>query len=239
MEKIKFIVYFALGIVVLILLYSLSKSLYFFQDYSVKLNEQASSPKKGSEAKTIEKTHNHLEENSKILWKNYLFYPTDLVREAGGFGPDEVMSHAKNLTFINLSSGIKKKIFKKNVYILDYFTGEFQKKISKNQEQPKESLEIENRLLIFAMTEDTNKDGFLNQKDLIKVYVYHPFEEKLYDILPEKYYFQKLVLNSKKNILVFILKKNSNPEKKESIVYTYNTELKKGRVIKEDEGKEF
>ncbi len=227
-----------MGVLVLILLYSLSKSLYFFDRESVKVNEQASQ-KKGSEAKTIEKPHDNLEENSKILWKNYLFYPTDLVREAGGFSPDEVMSHAKNLTFINLNTAKKKRIFKKNVYILDYFTGDFQKKIPKNLDQPKESLEIENRLLIFAMTEDTNKDGFFNQKDLIKVYIYNPFEEKLYDILPEKYYFQKLVLNSKKNLLVMIIKKNSPTEKNESLVYTYNTELKKGKIIKEEDGKEF
>jgi hypothetical protein len=170
-----------------------------------------------------------------VLWKNYLFYPSELVREAGGFGPDEVMNHAKNLTFINLQTGKTKKVFKNKVYIHDFFLGEFQKKNTKNIELQREILDISDRLLIFAMTVDTNKDGFLNQKDLIKVFVYNPVEEKLYDILPEKYYFQKLLFNTNKNILVLIIKElNENKKEEEisSVVFTYNTITKQGNLIK-------
>lgn len=231
MEKIKFFVFLAIGFVFVILVYSLSKSWFFFQDFSVKVNEPL---QKGSTVIVKEQSHDYLLENSKILWKNYLFYPSELVREAGGFGPEEIMNHAKNITFVNLQTNQYRKLFKSTVYILDYFSGEFTKKNLKNPEIKGETLDIENRLLIFAMSEDTNKDGFLNQKDLIKVFLYNPFEEKLYGILPEKYYFQKLLFGSKRNQLVCIIKKEDSKQKSESMVFTYDTVKKKGTIIKEE-----
>jgi hypothetical protein len=230
-EKFKLFVVFSIGCILLVLVYSLAKSWLILQDYSVKVNEPSS--KKNVVVK--EPPHDYLLENSRVLWKNYLFYPSELVREAGGFGPDEVMNHAKNLTFINLQTGKTKKVFKNKVYIHDFFLGEFQKKNTKNIELQREILDISDRLLIFAMTVDTNKDGFLNQKDLIKVFVYNPVEEKLYDILPEKYYFQKLLFNTNKNILVLIIKElNENKKEEEisSVVFTYNTITKQGNLIK-------
>ncbi len=231
MEKIKFFVYLSIGFIFIILVYSLSKSWFFFQDYSVKVNE---APQKGSAVVIKEQPHDYLLENSRILWKNYLFYPSELVREAGGFGPEEIMNHAKNLTFVNLQTNQYKKVFKSKVYILDFFLGEFTKKNLKNPELKGDSLDIENRMLIFAMSEDTNKDGFLNQKDLIKVFLYNPIEGKLYGILPEKYFFQKLLFGSKKNQLVLIVKKEDPKLKSESQVFTYDTITKKGTIIKEE-----
>ena len=115
-------------IIAVILIYSLSKSWLYFEK-GVELNEE---PQTTSEILVKESPKDTLSEYSRVIWTQYLYYPTDLVREAGGFGPEEVMNHAKNITFVNLNTGKTKKLFDKKVYILDYFPGEFKKKIKKN-----------------------------------------------------------------------------------------------------------
>ena len=90
-------------------------------------------------------------------------------------------------------------------------------------------------MVIFAMQVDTNKDGFLNNKDLIQIFLYHPQDEKLDEILPEDYYFERLLLNTRKNLLVCIIKKQPDPKSKEKeskpAIYTYDVITKKGTII--------
>ena len=231
MEKIKGFVITVMVVIAVILIYSLSKSWLYFEK-GVELNDE---PQTTSEILVKESPKDTLSEYSRVLWTQYLYYPTDLVREAGGFGPEEVMNHAKNITFVNLNTGKVRKLFKKKVYILDYFPGEFIKKIKKNEEVIKETLDIGNRMVIFAMQLDTNKDGFLNNKDLIQIFLYNPQDEKLDEILPEDYYFERLLLNTRKNLIVCIIKKQPNPKLKEDdskpAIYTYDVVTKKGTII--------
>jgi len=230
-EKIKGFVITVMVVITVILIYSLAKTWFYFEK-GVELNEE---PQTSSEILVRESPKDTLSENSKIIWSNYLYYPTDLVREAGGFGPEEVMNHARNITFVNLNTGKTKKLFNKKVYILDYFPADFIKKIKKNDEVIKESLDLGNRMLVFAMTVDTNKDGFLNNKDLIQIFLYHPHDEKLDEVLPEGYFFERLLLNSHKNQLVCIIKQKPDPKVKnqnlESMIYTYDVITKKGTII--------
>jgi len=230
-EKIKGFVITVMVIIAVILIYSLSKSWLYFEK-GVELNEE---PQTSSEILVKESPKDTLSEYSRVIWTQYLYYPTDLVREAGGFGPEEVMNHAKNITFVNLNTGKVKKLFDKKVYILDYFPGEFKKKIKKNDEIIKETLDIGNRMVIFAMQVDTNKDGFLNNKDLVQIFLYHPQDEKLDEILPEDYYFEQLLLNTRKNLLVCIIKKQPDMKSKEKeskpAIYTYDVVTKKGTII--------
>lgn len=232
MEKIKGFVITVMVVITVILIYSLAKSWFYFEK-GVELNEEPQTS--SSEILVRESPKDTLSENSKIIWSNYLYYPTDLVREAGGFGPEDVMNHARNIAFVNLTTGKTKKLFTKKVYILDYFAADFVKKIKKNDEIIKESLDLGNRMIIFAMTVDTNKDGFLNNKDLIQIFLYHPHDEKLDEVLPEGYFFERLLLNSHKNQLVCIIKKQPDPKLKkdesESLIYTYDVNSKKGTII--------
>jgi len=230
-EKIKAFVVTVMVIIAVILIYSLSKSWLYFEK-GVELNEEPQT----TETLVRESPKDTLSEHSRVLWTQYLYYPTDLVREAGGFGPEEVMNHAKNITFLILNTGKRKKLFDKKVYILDYFPGEFTKRIKKNDEIIKETLDIGNRMIIFAMKLDTNKDGFLNNKDLIQVFLYHPQDEKLDEILPEGYFFERLLLNTRKNLLVSIIKKEPDPKSKKDdeskpAIYTYDVVTKKGTII--------
>ena len=231
MEKIKGFVITVVVIIAVILIYSLFKSWLYFEK-GVELNEEPPT----TEAFVKETPKDTLSENSRVIWKNYLYYPTDLVREAGGFGPEEVMNHARNITFVNLSTGKVKKLFNKKVYILDYFPGDFTKKTTKNNEVQKDFLDIGNRMIIFAMQIDTNKDGFLNNKDLIQVFIYSPQEEKLDEILPKGYFFEKLLLNTRKNTLVSVVKKQADTKEADeelttSAIFTYDVVEKKGTII--------
>ncbi|MBK8393959.1 MAG: hypothetical protein IPL26_01785 [Leptospiraceae bacterium] len=231
MEKIKGFVITVMATIAVILIYSLSKSWLYFEK-GVELNEEPQT----TETLVKETPKDTLSENSRVIWKNYLYYPTDLVREAGGFGPEEVMNHARNITFVNLTTGKVRKLFEKKIYILDYFPGEFTKKTSKNNEVQKDSIDIGNRMLIFAMQIDTNKDGFLNNKDLIQVFIYSPQEEKLDEILPKGYFFEKLLLNTRKNTLVSVVKKQADTKEADeelttSAIFTYDVVEKKGTII--------
>jgi hypothetical protein len=233
-EKIKAFVVTVMVIIAVILIYSLSKSWLYFEK-GVELNEEPQT----TETLVKESPKDTLSEYSRILWTQYLYYPTDLVREAGGFGPEEVMNHAKNITFVNLNTGKIKKLFDKKVYILDYFPGEFTKKIKKNDEVIKETLDIGNRMVIFAMKIDTNKDGFLNNKDLVQIFLYHPQDEKLDEVLPEGYFFERLLLNTRKNLLVSVIKKqpdlkSKNEDESKSAIFTYDVVTKKGTIIHGD-----
>jgi hypothetical protein len=151
--------------------------------------------------------------NGKVFWKQYFVYPVGLVTEAGGVGPDGITSHARNLYSVNLKSGIVKKLFVRDVYIWDFFSGEFTKKIiSNNIDEPKEdTLTIEKKMIIIAATVDSNKDGVLNHKDAKRIFVYDPDKEALDDILPVAYQFKKIIFNTQKNNLALVVKKIPEP----------------------------
>ena len=67
-------------IIAVILIYSLSKSWLYFEK-GVELNEE---PQTTSEILVKESPKDTLSEYSRVIWTQYLYYPTDLVREAGG-----------------------------------------------------------------------------------------------------------------------------------------------------------
>lgn len=228
MEKIKLTIITLISIIVIILIYSLSKSWFFFEK-GVELNEEIVS---SEEPVVKEIPKDSLIENANIIWKNFAYYPTDLSKEAGGIGSDGVMMHAKNLTFVNLTTGKVKRLFEKKVFIWDYFSGEYVKTYLKNNEERKDLLELSNTFLIFAITVDTNKDGFLNTKDKIRLFTYNPAEEELLDIYPEEYYYERLLFNTKKNILITIIKKfDEKKEDTKPVIYTYDVATKKGMII--------
>lgn len=64
------------------------------------------------------------------------------------------------------------------------------------------------------MTEDTNKDGFLNQKDRKQVFVYNPVSANLVGVLPKKYSLEKFLTSPGKERLVMIV--SLEEEKEES-----------------------
>lgn len=207
MEKVKYVFIFVLFSVVAVLTYSLLKSWFFF-DKGIEVGEEEI-PTQEVLPEVIPK--DGISENSKIIWKNFLFYPTEPSIEEGGIGPTGIVNHARNLTFVNLSNGKVKKLFDKKVYIWDYFPGEFVRKLnlsyqSQDSQKEKDSLEITQKFIILAITKDTNGDGFLNNKDKMKVFLYDPSSETLVDILPEELFFEKLFYNTKKDTLVMLVK---------------------------------
>lgn len=235
MEKIRLILVVFLFLIIAILTFTLSKSWFMFdKGIELKEDEPVALPP-GEETAIKEEPKSDMLSFSKILWRDFLYYPTDLNREAGGFGPDEVLSHAKNITFINLNTGKLHRIFQKKAYIWDYFVGEFKRKTFKNNSQDPviESIDIGNRMIVLAMTEDTNQDGFLNNRDKPKIFIYHPYEERLDSILPKDYYFEKILFNTKQNILALIIKKE--PKKKEdksgSVFFVYDVTSRRGQTV--------
>ncbi|MDX1958212.1 MAG: hypothetical protein SFU98_06545 [Leptospiraceae bacterium] len=236
MEKLKlFILIFVLALVAMFA-YILSKSWFFF-DKGIELKEEETIKE---EKKEPSFPKDSVSEHAKVIWKNFIYYPIELNSETGeGFGPEKFINHAKNLTFINLSNGKLKKVFKKKTYIWDYFSGEFTKvtKPYSEGEEVKETLDIGNKMVILAMTEDTNHDGFLNQKDKIKLFVYDPLEEELISILPEDYYLEKILYNSRKNILASVVRKYINDNGKEEIfppsVLIYDAQKNKKTLVED------
>ena len=72
MEKIKGFVITVVVIIAVILIYSLFKSWLYFEK-GVELNEEPPT----TEAFVKETPKDTLSENSRVIWKNYLYYPTD------------------------------------------------------------------------------------------------------------------------------------------------------------------
>lgn len=151
------------------------------------------------------------QDDARIFWKNALVYPVGLNNESGGFGPDGVMHHARNLLVVNLQTGKKRKLFPKNVYIWDFFHAEFSRKTGfTSSDEPKtDSLSLSNKILIFASTRDTNLDGFLNIKDKKKVFLYDAVKDKFFEILPEDIYFEKLIWNAGDERLAMVVKRGT------------------------------
>lgn len=234
MEKLKYALIFVFFCLVAVLTYSLVKSFFYF-DKGIEVGEE--------EVLELEKnvtltSKDNLEEDSKVIWKNFLYYPTEPSVEEGGFGPSGYLNHAKNLTFVNLTTGKVKKLFDKKVYIWDYFPGEFIKKNklyseSLESQKEKDSLEIPQKFLIFAVTKDTNGDGFLNNKDKMKFFIYDPALETLLDILPSDYYVEKLLYNTKKDFLVLIVKNlpNQTEPHPSSKIFTFDVNTQKSQII--------
>ncbi|AVV51223.1 MULTISPECIES: hypothetical protein [Leptospira] len=218
MEKIRLGVY-AFGVVIVgILVFTLSKS-WFILDRGVELVESGSSKE---EPPTPADRSGDLLDHSVILWERYLFYPFELSRETVA-GHRKNLNHARNLTVIDLESGNHRKLFNRNVYIWDYFTG-----IGKEREIRETTEEVEldsvlvsgistgKNLILIGMTEDTNKDGFLNQRDRKQVFVYNPIGATLVGILPRKYSLEKFLPSSGKEKLVMVvsLEKGKEESKK-------------------------
>lgn len=180
-------------------------------DRGIKVKEEVATTK---ETAIQKRNENHLD-SAEVIWEKYLYYAIDLEKDTGGYGPDETISRARNLVFINIQTGSMKKLFKKNVFIHDFFPGTFtRKKEIRGAEEPKlESLDLGQRFVILAVEEDTNEDGFLNDKDLKKVFIYHPETETITRPLPGNYYFESLFFNSSQNILAMTVKKHIKPKK--------------------------
>ncbi|TGN16747.1 hypothetical protein [Leptospira ilyithenensis] len=209
MEKFRIGVFLFLLLVLAVLTFSLSKSWKIYESgYEVTVDpiEDKDTAPEPTDEFDLENG------NGKVFWKQFFIYPVGLVTESGGYGPDGTMAHARNLYSVNLKTGAVKKFFPRNVYVWDYFLGEFSKQIISNIDEPKlDSLGLDKRLLVFAATEDTNKDGVLNHKDGKRLYLYDPDKEELSDILPQGYVFRKLIYNTAKNTISSIIKKNPPP----------------------------
>lgn len=81
--------------------------------------------------------------------------------------------------------------------------------VSNTIDDPKEDvLSLEKKIIILAVTEDSNLDGVLNYKDHKLVYLFDPETSELETVLPVGFHFRKLVYNSAKNHLTLILGKN-------------------------------
>ncbi|EOQ90334.1 hypothetical protein LEP1GSC202_2182 [Leptospira yanagawae serovar Saopaulo str. Sao Paulo = ATCC 700523] len=209
MEKIRVGVFLFFLLILAVLTFSLSKSWRLYDGgYEVTVETPESKEKDNSPEPTDSLD---LEDgNGKIYWKQYFIYPHGLVTESGGFGPDGILSHARNLYSISLKDGKVQKLFTHDVYIWDFFVGEFSKKsVSNTIDDPKEDvLQIEKKLLIFAVTEDSNLDGVLNYKDHKFVFLFDPDTNQLDSVLPTGFHFRKVLYNSSKNHLTLILGKN-------------------------------
>lgn len=236
MNKLKIILTLVGLSLLAILTFSLSKSL-FFLDRGINLAKEETGKEEAVEKEIIQS--DEVERESRVIWKSFIYYPTELNREDDSSGPQKILHHARNLTFINLNNGKLHKVFEKKVYIYDYFPGDFSKTQTSfsTQEEITDSIDIGNKFIILVMTIDTNKDGYLNYKDKARIFIYDPSEEKLSDILPENYFYEKILLNTKKNTLAFIVKKLNQSRKQSypSQIFLYDSLIDKGMIIIDDE----
>ncbi|EMK06087.1 MULTISPECIES: hypothetical protein [Leptospira] len=235
MEKIRLGVY-AFGIVIVgILVFTLSKS-WFILDRGVELVEPGSSQE---EPLTPADRSGDLLNHSVVLWERYLFYPFELSRETVA-GHRKTLNHARNLTVVDLESGNPRKLFHRNVYIWDYFTGaDVVSNIAEESELDSvlaSGISTGKNLILIGMTEDTNKDGFLNQKDRKQVFVYNPVSANLVGVLPKKYSLEKFLTSPGKERLVMIVSLEEESKKKKSAttvklpeITFYIYDIRKGR----------
>lgn len=223
---------FILGISLLALLtFTLSKSWVIFER-GIQISVEES---QGEETLELKPSGDSLKE-AKVIWKNFIYYPTDLSREDGNIGFDKTLNHATNLTFVNLTTGKLRRLFDRKVYIYDFLPGDFSRNESILGEADKSLLDIGNKFILIVMTQDTNKDGYLNQRDRSKVYLYDPGDEKLSDILPENFYFERLFLNTKKNTLALFIRKEQTLNEKNPPLkfFIYDTQSEKGILVDEE-----
>ncbi|GBF49782.1 hypothetical protein LPTSP4_13010 [Leptospira ryugenii] len=244
MEKFRVGVFLFLLLVIAVLTFSLTKSWRLYDSgYEVNVEQPVDTEKEKESILEPEESSIDLEDgNAKVYWKQFLVYPVGLVKENGGIGPDGILSHARNLFSVNLKTGSVKKFFKRDIYVWDFFPGEFTKKTTQNAiDEPKEDvLSIERRLIVIAATKDSNKDSVLNHKDYKTVFLFDPDKELVTDVLPEGYHFRKLIFNTQKNQLVLIVQRNPSLEteikgsskektkKPSTEIYSYDILLEKG-----------
>lgn len=211
MEKIRIFLYSFIILLVGIIIFSLTKSWLVYDRGIQVIPVEKEKSNEESETSVPEKkeTWEDWPDNSRIHWKNVLVYPIGLNTESGGLGPDGVMHHARNLITVNLQTGKKRKLFGNSVYIWDYFAGEFNRRtgFSSSDEPRLDSLSLDSKIVIFAATIDTNLDGFLNNKDKKKVFLYDAIKDRLIDVLPEDVFFEKLLWNAGANRLALVVKK--------------------------------
>lgn len=236
MDKLKYSFLFLLFAFFSVLTYALIRSFVRYEEQGIDLKEEKIEEHSETTSE-IRLPSVDILENSKILWKNFLYYPTEPTYEEGSWGPKKVMTHAKNLTFINLSTGRVKKLFHQKVFIWDFFPGEFTKFSTANNYEKEVThsenliVDIGQRIILLVITKDTNGDGFLNQKDKLKLFIYEPSSEILSDILPEGYFFEKLLYNSKKDTLVMIVSAGEGSERTKYSVFIYDVNTQKSTLV--------
>ena len=130
-----------------ILTFSLSKS-WFFLDRGINLAKEETGKEETVEKEIIQS--DEVERESRVIWKSFIYYPTELIREDDSSGPQKILHHARNLTFINLNNGKLHKVFEKKVYIYDYIPGDFSKTQTSfsTQEEITDSIDIGNKFII-------------------------------------------------------------------------------------------
>lgn len=236
MEKLKIFVYSFILLLLGILTFTLTKS-WLVYDRGIEVIPADEEKKKDLEEPKKETTIYEWEESSRIYWKKSLVFPVGLTTESGGLGPDNVMQHARNLIIVSLKTGKKKKLFNKDVYVWDFFQSEFSRKTSFSigDEHKIESIEIPNGILIFAATYDTNEDGFLNHKDKKKVFLYDTNTERLIEVLPEDYFFEKIIWNAGRDRLALVIRKIEKVDDKIKFtvpyLFIYNYTTNKRMII--------
>ncbi|TGK17442.1 hypothetical protein EHO61_13740 [Leptospira fluminis] len=238
MEKLRVSVYLIIGIIVVILAYALLKS-WFVYDRGIEISKSSS---KKSETVYVEPDDDLLEHSS-VAWDRFLYYPLNLNRDRENFGPRKTLNHAQNLVVVDLLNGKIRKVFGKSIYIWDYFYGTEQESKSGSSEITEANpdvfpgLKTGRKFIVVGMPDDTNKDGYLNQKDLKKVFVYDPISEDLIQVLPKKYYLEKFLQDSPKDRIVMIVRKEeetgAKEKKKPSLptVFIYDTSSQKGTLV--------
>lgn len=227
-----------IGIIIILIVFTLLKS-WFVYDRGIEL---AKHPSNNSQTVYVE-PDDDLVEHSSVAWGKFLYYPLGLNRDRENFGPRKTLNHAQNLVFVDLQTGRNRKVFNKSVYIWDYFYGAEPEK-SNSESENSELLQTDlflglktgKKFIIVGMPEDTNKDGYLNQKDSKKVFVYDPGLDELLSVLPKKFYLEKILPETPENKLVMIVKREEETgagKKKPNLptLYIYDTLQKRGQMI--------
>ena len=229
MDKLKLFIVLFISVLVGILLFSLTRS-WIVLNRGLEVKEQ----EPAREVIKQKKNDNDLQ-SARILWNDFLYYAIDLNRESGGYGPDELLSQGKNLVFINIKNGKKRRVFQKNIYIHDFFPGSFSRTRERGayEESETEALDIGKKMVILAADRDVNEDGFLNRKDGLGVFVYDPYLDDLTMVTPAQYSFERLHFNSSPGHLVLTLKKMDEdlPDNERLYLFLYNANRKKGKLI--------
>jgi hypothetical protein len=209
MEKIRIFLYSFIILLVGIIVFSLTKS-WLVYDRGIEVipvEKEKTNDEADAQIPEKKETWDDWPDNARIHWKNSLIYPLGLNNESGGLGPDGIMHHARNLITVSLQTGKKRKLFDKNVYIWDFFPGDFNKRtgFTSSDEPRLDSLSLESKIVIFAATIDTNLDGFLNHKDRKKVFLFDTAKDRLIEVLPEDLFFDKLIWNAGANRLALVV----------------------------------
>ena len=213
MEKIRIFVLSFLILLLGILVFSLTKSWLVYDKGIQVIPVEEEKLEEDSESQRPEKKESieDWQENARIYWKSALLYPLGLSTESGGFGPDGIMYHARNIIVVNLQTGKLRKLFPKNVYIWDYFPANINHRsgVNSGEDMRSDTLYLENKVFILAATRDTNQDGFLNNKDKKKVFLYDTLKDRLIEVLPDDGYFEKIIWNAGNNRLTMVIRRGT------------------------------